>query len=329
MSAIVGLSMFPHGKQFSKTHCTPPHSKPKISVLLAMRSPSDRFQNSASAWLTRATCFGFNGSSTRSFSRSWAKLSPSRFPQSGFSSSSKSLRGFTRSASGSWSFATAPSSGTSETTTTTVSVYGTHMYRTWRYVCKRRSWSFRSSSTVVQYVRSCRAYFGMHLSVTSATTPRVPKPTRAHRKRSAVGPVLLSSSVPRPGVTRDIRVTISSTVGMRAPVPCALVCVHPAICCSVIELKFSSVRSYFCNSSKICDTRAPASTVMVCSFSSTCNTLSIWLMESIPRGSRASPLGDRPVPMGRSLRRAPEAQPTSFSRSCRDSGANTHSAVTW
>mmetsp|Transcript_104198 Transcript_104198/g.222697 ORF Transcript_104198/g.222697 Transcript_104198/m.222697 type:complete len:282 (-) Transcript_104198:16-861(-) len=160
----------------------------------------------------------------------------------------------------------------------------------------------------------------MHLSVNSETTPSEPKPTRAQRNSSASGPSALRRSAPLPGVTIVICVIISSTVGMRAPVPWALTWVQPPICCSVMELKFSKVMPCFLSSSKICDTLAPASTVMVWALTSTFRILSSCDMESMPRRSRERPFGERQVPTGRTFRPACTAQATTSSNCCCVSG---------
>mmetsp|Transcript_4153 Transcript_4153/g.10137 ORF Transcript_4153/g.10137 Transcript_4153/m.10137 type:complete len:294 (-) Transcript_4153:900-1781(-) len=220
----------------SYTCCCPPQSKPRIWSLQSHRVPAFLVQNSASATLHRLTCCSSKGATFSNSSRSCPKPSPV-----GSTRGATSFRSATMGASLASSVKIDVGSGGSdpsgsgfEPTITTVSVWGTHMYRMCWNACSHASWLASTSACVAVHVCSSNRWAGTHCMVISAATPSAPTPQRAMRNVSG-SLSSLSSRVPLPGVTSVIRTTVSSSGGMAAPVPCAPTCVNPPICCSRMD----------------------------------------------------------------------------------------------
>mmetsp|Transcript_15321 Transcript_15321/g.59919 ORF Transcript_15321/g.59919 Transcript_15321/m.59919 type:complete len:310 (+) Transcript_15321:379-1308(+) len=222
----------------SYTCCSPPQSNPRIWSLQSHRVPAFRRQNSASAALHRLTCSRSSGFTFSSSSRSCPNPMPvastpgatsfSSFTIGSvfFASDLNALVGF-----GTFAFA---ASGL-DPTTTTVSVCGIHMYRMCWCSLSHLSWFFQTSSCVAVHVRSRSRCAGTHRSVTSDATPRDPIAHRAIRNLSGSSSSSDRRISPSPGVTSARDVTVSSSGGIRAPVPCAPTWVNPPICCSRMD----------------------------------------------------------------------------------------------
>ena len=97
---------------------------------------------------------------------------------------------------------------------------------------------------------------GTQRSVTAATTPSAPSPTRAARSRS---PSVSSISLPSPR-TSSSRSTCADRFGSRAPVPCVPVASAPATDWTSISPRLGSARPRKCSSRLSRCSDMPAST---------------------------------------------------------------------
>mmetsp|Transcript_29097 Transcript_29097/g.74253 ORF Transcript_29097/g.74253 Transcript_29097/m.74253 type:complete len:302 (+) Transcript_29097:588-1493(+) len=246
MSRVTPLraASLPTGNAVSSTHCCPPQSKPSTSSLHPTRTPADAAQHAASAAFTAATQSLSSGASSSAASRSAARLvacdaEPGPARASTRALSGCSLRACSCSLTGCSAAGPARASAALASgwpagllrTTTTLSVYGSHMYRRWRYSRSQAAWCFLTSARLAVSVSSTSWCASTHCSVTSVTTPSPPSPTLASANSSGS----LSADrlrVPSPGVASLRPTTWSSTGGMAAPVPCAPTCVKPPTCWS-------------------------------------------------------------------------------------------------
>mmetsp|Transcript_21832 Transcript_21832/g.32040 ORF Transcript_21832/g.32040 Transcript_21832/m.32040 type:complete len:224 (-) Transcript_21832:299-970(-) len=210
-SRPLGVPADPAAKQISETHCCPPHSNPSTLSDHSILSPCIIFQHSASAAFTCLMCSTLSGSILSSSSRSWGKdalisaVTPCVW--------SSVLIGRSRSSSGIllWAGAEDESQLPGEyqgltgllVTTTTDSVYGIHIYRMCLLLVTSSACCFSTSAIVETQVHSCSWCAGTHRRVTSATTPRAPRPTRAISNRCSLssGSSFERVKVPRAGVT--------------------------------------------------------------------------------------------------------------------------------
>ncbi len=193
---------------------------------------------------------------------------------------------------------------------------------------KNSKWSFsRASSWKRSRVSSrglgsstpCRVNARTHRRVTSAITPRAPRPTRAARNASGSRSAEQSRVEPSAS-TRVSSLTCAERLGSRAPVPWVAVEIAPAIV-------WASMSPRFGRASPRSRRRPPSSRIVMPAWTrtrpegrSTSRRPSIPSRETISPSTRAMSLKECPVPTARTRRPRADAWPTASESSCTDRG---------